>query len=46
MNKNTNLKKVNLDSPSESGQEQDFDKLKTNILYAMYCCSSAKSYLR
>ena len=40
-------KKVNLDSPSESGQEQDFDeiKVKKHSLCDVFICSSAKSYL-
>lgn len=41
------VRKVNLSTPSESQEEQDFDEIKTDkhTLCDVYICSSAKSYL-
>ena len=40
-------RKVNLETPSESGQEQEFDEIKINkhTICDVFICSSAKSYL-
>lgn len=41
------VRKVSVTTPSESGQEQDFDEIKTDkhTLCDVFVCSSAKTYL-